>query len=115
MGRRLKEGDAVAGFRVVHLPGHTRGHMALFRESDGVALVGDVINTNDYLTGMIFFGAGIAAGVFVGSGGESGVDQEVVGVGAEGGVCGAWAGVAGYGEVGTVCGEVGVRGWEGGL
>ncbi len=53
VGRRLAEGDRVAGFTVFHLPGHTAGHIALLRESDGVALVGDVINTNDYATGMI--------------------------------------------------------------
>ena len=51
VGRRLKEGDRVAGFTVFHLPGHTAGHIALLRESDGVVLAGDVINTNDYATG----------------------------------------------------------------
>lgn len=50
--RRLREGDEVAGFRVVHLPGHTPGHIGLFRESDRVFIVGDVLNTNDYLTGL---------------------------------------------------------------
>lgn len=34
------------------MPGHTAGQIVLFRESDGVAIVGDVINTNDYLTGI---------------------------------------------------------------
>jgi glyoxylase-like metal-dependent hydrolase (beta-lactamase superfamily II) len=52
VARRLKEGDRVAGFTVFHLPGHTRGHIALLRESDGVMLAGDVINSNDYLTGI---------------------------------------------------------------
>src|SRR4051812_25149285 len=47
VGRRLQEGDRVAGFTVYHLPGHTRGHIGLLRESDGVMLVGDVINSND--------------------------------------------------------------------
>jgi glyoxylase-like metal-dependent hydrolase (beta-lactamase superfamily II) len=53
VGRRLREGDRVAGFTVYHLPGHTRGHIALLRETDRVAIVGDVINTNDYLTGVL--------------------------------------------------------------
>jgi len=53
VSRRLVEGDRVAGFTVYHLPGHTQGHMALVRENDGVAIVGDVINTNDYLAGMV--------------------------------------------------------------
>ncbi len=52
VGRRLKEGDRIAGFTVYHMPGHTLGHLVLFRQTDGVALVGDVINTNDYVTGM---------------------------------------------------------------
>ena len=30
----LEEGDEVAGFRVVHTPGHARGHVVYFRESD---------------------------------------------------------------------------------
>ncbi len=53
VGRVLKEGDRVAGFGVHHMPGHTAGQVTLFRESDGVAIVGDVINTNDYLMGVI--------------------------------------------------------------
>ena len=52
VGRRLNEGDRVAGFTVYHLPGHTRGHIGLLRQSDGVLLAGDVINSNDYLTGI---------------------------------------------------------------
>jgi hydroxyacylglutathione hydrolase len=39
----VAEGDEVAGFRVVHLPGHAPGLIALWRESDRVALVSDVI------------------------------------------------------------------------
>jgi len=53
VARRLSEGDRVAGFTVYHLPGHTPGHIILFRASDRVALVGDVINSNDYITGFI--------------------------------------------------------------
>lgn len=39
----LIEGDEVAGFKVVHLPGHAPGLIGLWRESDGVALVSDVV------------------------------------------------------------------------
>jgi len=39
----VSEGDDVAGFRVVHLPGHAPGLIALWRESDRLALVSDVI------------------------------------------------------------------------
>ncbi len=41
----VSEGDDVAGFRVVHLPGHAPGLIGLWRESDGVALVSDAFYT----------------------------------------------------------------------
>src|SRR4051812_10561406 len=37
------EGDRVAGFEVVHFPGHAPGLIGLWRESDRVALVSDVV------------------------------------------------------------------------
>ncbi|HEX3173768.1 MAG TPA: MBL fold metallo-hydrolase [Solirubrobacterales bacterium] len=39
----VDEGDEVAGFRVVHFPGHAPGLIGLWRESDRVALVSDVV------------------------------------------------------------------------
>jgi glyoxylase-like metal-dependent hydrolase (beta-lactamase superfamily II) len=39
----VEEGDEVAGFRVVEFPGHARGLIGLWRESDRVALVSDVV------------------------------------------------------------------------
>jgi glyoxylase-like metal-dependent hydrolase (beta-lactamase superfamily II) len=39
----VAEGDEVAGFRVVELPGHAPGLIGLWRESDRVALVSDVV------------------------------------------------------------------------
>jgi hydroxyacylglutathione hydrolase len=39
----VEEGDEVAGFEVVHFPGHAPGQIGLWRESDRVALVTDVI------------------------------------------------------------------------
>jgi glyoxylase-like metal-dependent hydrolase (beta-lactamase superfamily II) len=47
----VEEGDAVAGFRVVHLPGHAPGLIALWREADGVALVSDAFYLVDPQTG----------------------------------------------------------------
>ncbi len=42
--RRLREGDEIAaGFRVLETPGHTRGHVAYWRESDRVLIAGDVL------------------------------------------------------------------------
>lgn len=49
--RVLREGDEVAGFRVVHAPGHARGEVIFFRDSDRVAICGDVIRNMSYATG----------------------------------------------------------------
>jgi glyoxylase-like metal-dependent hydrolase (beta-lactamase superfamily II) len=39
----VSEGDEVAGFQVVHFPGHAPGLIGLWRPSDRVALVSDVV------------------------------------------------------------------------
>jgi glyoxylase-like metal-dependent hydrolase (beta-lactamase superfamily II) len=52
VGRVLNEGDEVAGFRVVHAPGHARGEVIFFRDSDAVAVCGDVIRNMSYATGL---------------------------------------------------------------
>lgn len=44
----VSEGDEIAGFRVVELPGHAPGQIGLWRESDRVAIVSDCV----YLTDM---------------------------------------------------------------
>jgi hydroxyacylglutathione hydrolase len=51
VGRVLRDGDVVGGFRVVHTPGHTPGHVCFFRESDRVAIGGDVLANINVLTG----------------------------------------------------------------
>lgn len=48
--RVLHEGDEVAGFRVVHAPGHAPGEVIFFRDSDRVAICGDVIRNITYVT-----------------------------------------------------------------
>jgi glyoxylase-like metal-dependent hydrolase (beta-lactamase superfamily II) len=48
----LAEGDEVAGFRVIHLPGHAPGLIGLFRDSDRLALCSDCIYTLDVQTGL---------------------------------------------------------------
>ncbi|MGB0890354.1 MAG: MBL fold metallo-hydrolase [Solirubrobacterales bacterium] len=48
----LDEGDEVAGFQVVHVPGHAPGMIALYRESDGIVLSSDAVYTVDPLTGI---------------------------------------------------------------
>ena len=47
----VEEGDEVAGFRVIHLPGHAPGLIGLWRESDRLALVSDCFYTLDPQTG----------------------------------------------------------------
>ena len=49
--RRLREGDEVAGFTVLDVPGHSPGHVAYWRESDRVLVLGDVLNNMDVVTG----------------------------------------------------------------
>jgi glyoxylase-like metal-dependent hydrolase (beta-lactamase superfamily II)/predicted ester cyclase len=43
----LAEGDQVAGFQVIELPGHAPGQIGLWRESDRLALVSDCFYTVD--------------------------------------------------------------------
>ena len=50
--RKLVEGDEVAGFKVIDVPGHSAGHVAFWRESDGVLVLGDVLNNQNSLTGF---------------------------------------------------------------
>jgi glyoxylase-like metal-dependent hydrolase (beta-lactamase superfamily II) len=51
VARVLNDGDEVAGFRIVHAPGHAQGEVIFFRESDRVAICGDVIRNMSYATG----------------------------------------------------------------
>lgn len=39
----LKQGDRVAGFSVLEVPGHSPGHLAFWREEDRVLVLGDVV------------------------------------------------------------------------
>lgn len=48
--RTLQEGDVVAGFTVLDTPGHSPGHIAYWRESDHVLILGDVANNLDFMT-----------------------------------------------------------------
>ena len=52
VARRLREGDEVAGFEVLEVPGHSPGHVAFWRASDGVLVAGDVMNNMDVRTGV---------------------------------------------------------------
>jgi glyoxylase-like metal-dependent hydrolase (beta-lactamase superfamily II) len=50
--RALREGDEVAGFTVLDVPGHSAGHVAFWRESDRALVLGDVVNNMDVRTGI---------------------------------------------------------------
>lgn len=50
VARSLQQGDEVGGFVVIETPGHTPGHLALWRESDGVLVLGDVVFNRDPVT-----------------------------------------------------------------
>ena len=45
VGRVVKEGEVVSGFRVIATPGHTLGHASLLRDSDGLLLTGDAFGS----------------------------------------------------------------------
>jgi len=47
VGHILEDGDEVAGFRVVHAPGHSM----FFRDSDRLCIAGDVLANMNFLTG----------------------------------------------------------------
>lgn len=52
VARMLFEGDEVAGFTVLETPGHSPGHVAYWREADGVLILGDVLNNVNVMTGI---------------------------------------------------------------
>jgi glyoxylase-like metal-dependent hydrolase (beta-lactamase superfamily II) len=52
VARRLREGDDVAGFRVLDVPGHSAGHVAFWRETDRALICGDVFTNIDTMTGI---------------------------------------------------------------
>jgi glyoxylase-like metal-dependent hydrolase (beta-lactamase superfamily II) len=52
VARALREGDEVVGFTVLETPGHSRGHVAYWRESDRILVLGDVLNNINVRTGV---------------------------------------------------------------
>jgi glyoxylase-like metal-dependent hydrolase (beta-lactamase superfamily II) len=43
VSRILRDGDELGQFKVIEAPGHTPGHLAFWRESDRVLILGDVL------------------------------------------------------------------------
>jgi hydroxyacylglutathione hydrolase len=52
VARRLREGDEIAGFQVLDTPGHSAGHISLWREADRTLICGDVFTNMDTITGV---------------------------------------------------------------
>jgi hydroxyacylglutathione hydrolase len=52
VSRKLREGDRVEGFEVLEVPGHSPGHVALWREADRVLFCGDVFTNQNVWTGV---------------------------------------------------------------
>lgn len=50
VSRVLEDGDTIGSFTAHHMPGHSRGQVAYFRESDRVAICGDVMRNMSFLT-----------------------------------------------------------------
>ncbi|MDX6697077.1 MAG: hydroxyacylglutathione hydrolase [Solirubrobacteraceae bacterium] len=50
--RPLREGDDVAGFTVLDVPGHSKGQIAYWRESDRTLIAGDVLINMSFATGL---------------------------------------------------------------
>ncbi len=49
----LKEGDAVGSFTVIDTPGHSKGHISFFRETDRVMIVGDALVNMNLVTTIV--------------------------------------------------------------
>jgi glyoxylase-like metal-dependent hydrolase (beta-lactamase superfamily II) len=50
VSRTLQDGDEFGGFQVIKTPGHTPGHLAFWRESDRLLVLGDVLFHRDPAT-----------------------------------------------------------------
>lgn len=48
--RTVVENDKIGNFQVIETPGHSAGHISLFREWDGVLIIGDVATNMNLLT-----------------------------------------------------------------
>lgn len=48
--KTIKENDMTGNFRVIETAGHSDGHISLFREKDGVLIIGDAATNMNLLT-----------------------------------------------------------------
>ncbi len=50
VSRTVVENDTIGNFRIIETPGHSTGHISLFREHDGVLIIGDAATNMSLLT-----------------------------------------------------------------
>ncbi|WP_223599096.1 MBL fold metallo-hydrolase [Chryseobacterium sp. GVT01B] len=50
VAQTIVENDMIGNFRVIETPGHSAGHISLFRERDGVLIIGDAATNMNLLT-----------------------------------------------------------------
>lgn len=48
--KTIVENDRIGNFRVIETPGHSEGHISLFREQDGVLILGDAATNMNLFT-----------------------------------------------------------------
>ncbi|MDM1085782.1 MBL fold metallo-hydrolase [Myroides odoratimimus] len=48
--KTITENDLIGSFKVIETPGHSEGHISLFRERDGVLIIGDAATNMNLLT-----------------------------------------------------------------
>lgn len=48
--KTIVENDLIGSFKVIETPGHSEGHISLFRERDGVLIIGDAATNINLLT-----------------------------------------------------------------
>jgi hydroxyacylglutathione hydrolase len=53
VARVLHGDEVIGGFRVIPAPGHTAGHLILFRDADRLAICGDLLNNVHPVTGAV--------------------------------------------------------------
>ncbi|MGV2450487.1 UNVERIFIED_CONTAM: MBL fold metallo-hydrolase [Ralstonia mannitolilytica] len=50
VGQTIVENDKIGNFQVIETPGHAGGHISLFREQDGLLIIGDAATNMNLLT-----------------------------------------------------------------
>ncbi len=62
VARALRAGDDINGFEVLETPGHAKGHISLWRETDKTLIIGDVLTNMNVITAQT--GLHLPLGIF---------------------------------------------------